>query len=269
MIVKNILLWTLIENNISYERRINWIFQSMHKVREGIMNVAEIRSKNTSNQTEEHKKQAELFRKKVENEWFSQSLARLQFGDRKEHKLFQEKEVKTGVFGNKTLAEAAGFTSDYDVDWESEGTEELTKEQISQLKEKYNMEDLTGEDYRNLLKELVNMKVLTQQEAEMQYLYKKMPPCTAMIMPDDGRFYGRDAASSSYLDRVRQEKASAEYVLSMIRQGKCQVAPPGALSSVYAFYMKEQEYNEKIERILWQLQGDSAGTEGILMNKES
>ncbi len=45
----------------------------------------------------------------------------------------------------------------------------------------------------------------------------------------------------------------------MIRQGKCQVAPPNALSSVYAFYMNELEYCEKIEGILRQIQADPAG----------
>lgn len=106
------------------------LIQSMHKVRRSIMNVTELRSTNTSVKTEECRRQAELFRKKVENEWFSQSLMRLQFGTRKEHKLFQEKEVKNGVFGTKTLAEAAGFHSDYDVDWQTEETGELTEEQI-------------------------------------------------------------------------------------------------------------------------------------------
>lgn len=234
------------------------MIQSMHKVKGSIMNVTELRSADTSARTEEQKKQAELFRKKVENEWRFQSLMRVQFGAKKKHKLFEEEEVKTGVFGNKTLAEAAGFTSEYDVGWASEGSGELTEEQIRQLKEKYNTEDMTKEDYRKLLEELVDMEVLSREEAEMQYLYKKMPPCTAMIIPDDGRFYGRDMASSC-LTQVQQETAAAEHVLSMIRQGKCQVAPPNALSSVYAFYMNELEYCEKIEGILRQIQADPAG----------
>lgn len=245
------------------------MLQSMHKVRENIMNVTELRSADTSAQTQESRKEAELFRKKVENEWRFQSLMRVQFGAKKEHKLFQEKEVKAGVFGNKTLAEAAGFTSDDDIDWETEETGELSKEQIQQLKEKYNVEDMTKENYRKLLQELVDMKVLSQENAKMQYLYKRTPPCTAMILPDDGRFYGRDIASSDYLTQVRQEKAAAEHVLSMIQQGKCQVAPPNALGSVYAFYKEELEYNEKIEGILRQLQTDSTETKDILMNKES
>lgn len=245
------------------------------------MNVTELRSADASARTEEQKKEAELFRKKVENEWRFQSLMRVQFGEKKKHKLFEEEEVKTGAFGNKTLAEAAGFTSDYDIGWASEGTGELTEEQIRQLQEKYDMGDMTKEDYRKLLDELVDMKVLSREEAEKQYLYKKMPPCTAMIIPDDGRFYERDITSSC-LTQVHQEKAAAEHVLSMIQQGKCQVAPPNALSSVYAFYKSELGYCEKIEGILRQLQTDSAGgvraagksadrqvTEGILMNKES
>ena len=137
-------------------------------------------------------------------------------------------------------------------------TERMLRERIRQLKEKYNTEDMTKEDYRKLLEELVDMEVLSREEAEMQYLYKKMPPCTAMIIPDDGRFYGRDMASSC-LSQVQQETAAAEHVLSMIRQGKCQVAPPNALSSVYAFYMNELEYCEKIEGILRQIQANPAG----------
>ena len=81
------------------------------------MNVAGLKNNDILTQTEDHKKQAELFRKKVESELFSQSLRRLQFGAKKEHTLFEKAETKSGVFGNKTLAEAAGFSSDYDVDW--------------------------------------------------------------------------------------------------------------------------------------------------------
>lgn len=149
------------------------MIQSVHKVRGSIMHVAELRSTNTQAKTEESRKKAESFRKEVESEWFSQSLRRVQFGSEKKHKLFEEKEVKTGVFGNKTLAEAAGFNSDYDVDWETEGTDKLTEEQIQELEGKYDLENMTEEDYRKLMRDLMNMKIIAQAEAERKCLYTK------------------------------------------------------------------------------------------------
>ncbi len=218
------------------------------------MNVAGLKNNDILTQTEDHKKQAELFRKKVESELFSQSLRRLQFGAKKEHILFEKAETKSGVFGNKTLAEAAGFSSDYDVDWECEGTGVLSQEQIRELKESYDVEDMMKEEYKDLLKRLADMKVLTDEEVKRQYI-RKIPPCTSMLIPDHGQSKGGDFTfSGNYLKQAQSETEYTEYVLSMIQQGKCQVSPPNALGSVYAFYQKELEYNKKIEGLLQQLQ---------------
>lgn len=241
----------------------------MQKVTGNIMNVAGLKHNDISAKTEEHKKEMELFRKKVESELFSQSLRRLKSGAKKEHTLFEKAETKSGVFGNKTLAEAAGFSSDYDVDWVCEGTGTLSQEQIRELKEKYNVEDMTKEEYEDLLKSLADMKALSDEEIKRQFICK-VPPCTAMIMPDYGYSYGRDITfSGNCLMQVQKETEYAEYVLSMIQQGKCQVSPPNALGSVYAFYKKEQEYNKKIEGLLQQLQRGTTKAEDVSKIMES
>ena len=50
------------------------MIRSMQKVTGNIMNVAGLKHNDISAKTEEHKKEMELFRKKVESELFSQSL---------------------------------------------------------------------------------------------------------------------------------------------------------------------------------------------------
>ena len=76
-----------------------------------------------------------------------------------------------------------------------------------------------------------------------------------MLIPDHGQSKGGDFTfSGNYLKQAQSETEYTEYVLSMIQQGKCQVSPPNALGSVYAFYQKELEYNKKIEGLLQQLQ---------------
>lgn len=79
--------------------------------------------------------EAALYQEEFERYLFFQNTGRVQRKTEKEHVLFQNEEQKTGVFSNKTLAEAAGFNLDYDIDWDSDGTGTLTEEQIQYLKE--------------------------------------------------------------------------------------------------------------------------------------
>lgn len=135
----------------------------------------------------------------------------------------------------------------------ADGTGTLTEEQISYLKEKYDVENLTEKEYYNLLEELSEMNILSGKEVETR-LARQEPPHTYMIMPAyEGGFIKDQDFGGNYLLKLQKEIDYTEFVLDMIRQGKCQAGPENALGAIRKFYEKEQEYNRKIEGIFKQL----------------
>ena len=200
--------------------------------------------------------EAELRKEEMERYLFFHNTGRFRAKPEDEHVLFQPEKKKTGVFSEKTLAEAAGYKPDYETDWESDGMGSLTEEQIQYLKEKYDVEDLAEADYYNLLAELTQMNVLSGKDVERQFV-RPLPPCTAIVSPgwkldEDEIFEG------NYLKKLKKELDETEVLLSMLKEGKCSVSPENALGAVRAFYEKEQEYHEKMAGIFRQLQrGDS------------
>lgn len=194
-----------------------------------------------------------LYKNELERYLFFQNAGRLRVKNEDEHVLFQTKKNKTGVFSEKTLAELAGYKLDHEIDWESDGTGALTENQIEDLKGKYNVEDLTETDYYNLLAELTEMNVLSGEDVKKQFV-RQMPPCMAMVTPAreikpdmDGIFSG------NYLERLKKELEETEFILSMLKAGKCSVSPENSLGAVRAFYEKELEYKKKMAEVFEQL----------------
>lgn len=203
----------------------------------------------------------------LERYLFFQTAGKRQTVTEKEHVLFEKEEPKTGIFSNKTLAEAAGFKLDSEIDWESEGTGTLTEEQIQYLKGKYNVEDMSQEDYYRLLTELSKMNVLSGDEVKSQFL-RQAPPCTSMITPVFESRFDRQSLAGNYLRKLQDETDYTEFILEMIRQGKCSVGPENALGAVRRFYEKQQEYNQKIGEILKQLKREDSNTDASYENRK-
>ncbi len=64
------------------------------------------------------RKEVELYKSELERYLFFQKGGKLRKNKAREHVLFEKEETdKTGVFSNKTLAEAAGFKLDPEMDW--------------------------------------------------------------------------------------------------------------------------------------------------------
>lgn len=57
----------------------------------------------------------------------------------------------------------------YGVNWEADGTSQLTEEQIEYLKGKYDIENMTKEEYYNLMTELTQMNAISGKDVKLQF----------------------------------------------------------------------------------------------------
>ncbi|GFI07614.1 hypothetical protein IMSAGC007_00056 [Lachnospiraceae bacterium] len=90
--------------------------------------------------------------------------------EKKRNKKYQLFKSDNGVFGDKTLEEMVNPTDNPKATWNSAQSKKLTKDQLRYLKENYNITDISNEDFCGILMELVDMQVLSREEAEKYLL---------------------------------------------------------------------------------------------------
>ncbi len=71
-----------------------------------------------------------------------------------------ESKKTSSDYYNETIDKLFGETSN-SVDWNADGTSTLTEQQIEELKSKYDVNNLSDEDYYNLIADLTNINVLS------------------------------------------------------------------------------------------------------------
>jgi len=69
-----------------------------------------------------------------------------------------------------------GIDTTKPINWYSKGDKELTAEQIAELKEKYNVKNLTRQDYYDLMSDLTQMEVLAGVDCARVHLAVAPPP---------------------------------------------------------------------------------------------
>lgn len=161
----------------------------------------------------------------------------------KKHTLFTS---ESGVFSDKTLAEVAAQCSAEALD--ASGT--LTEEQVADFQEKYDVENLSDEDYEQLLTELVEQNIISQQDKEKQFL--KSAPATVMIVAADTRAFTYEPDRNNRLEKLRKEMAECQAYIAAIENGRCSVHG-ASLWETKHFYEEEYAYTKKIADILEQL----------------
>lgn len=75
---------------------------------------------------------------------------------------------------SKTFLEILGIKLDKKINWNADGTSELTEDQIQYLREKYDVENMSKSDFYNLLAELSDMNVISHKDVENQFLRHTM-----------------------------------------------------------------------------------------------
>lgn len=73
------------------------------------------------------------------------------------------------------------------VNWDSTGDATLTTEQIAELRGKYNLNNLSSQDYYDLMVDLTNMNVISAEDIDSMFILKAPP--TACYVREDG-FHG-------------------------------------------------------------------------------
>ena len=153
------------------------------------------------------------------------------------------------MFSDKTLAEAAAQCSAETLD--APGT--LTEEQIADFREKYDVENLSDEDYEQLLTELVEQNIISQQDKMKQFL-KSAPPAAAhgLITAADDKFFSYASDRNNRLEKLQKEMAECQAYIAAIENGRCSVHG-ASLWETKHFYEEEYAYTKKIADILEQL----------------
>ena len=86
--------------------------------------------------------------------------------EKKNNKKYQLFRADNGVLGDKTLEELVNPSDNPKATWNSSESKKLTKDQARYLKEKYNITCLSNEEQSGLIMELIDMQVLSFEEAE-------------------------------------------------------------------------------------------------------
>lgn len=77
------------------------------------------------------------------------------------------------------------------INWHSKGDRELTAEQIAELKKKYDVENLSRQDYYDLMSDLTRMEVLSGEDCARVHLATAPPPGRYIAPPGYSTFGGR------------------------------------------------------------------------------
>lgn len=94
--------------------------------------------------------------------------------EKKKNKKYQLFKADNGVFGDKTLEEMANPTDNPKTTWNSAQSKKLTKDQLRFLKENYNITAPTNGDFTDILTALIDMQILSREEAE-ELLLRDIP----------------------------------------------------------------------------------------------
>lgn len=94
--------------------------------------------------------------------------------EEREHKKYRLFQSDNGVFGDKTLEEHVNPSKNPKAVWNGAESKKLTKDQIRYLKGKYNVADMSDEEFAGLIMELTDMKLLSAKEME-EVLIRKLP----------------------------------------------------------------------------------------------
>ncbi len=92
--------------------------------------------------------------------------------EKKKNKKYQLFKADNGVFGDKTLEELVNPSDNPKATWNSAESKKLTKDQLRHLKETYNITAPSNEDFCGILMELVDMQVLSREEAEKLLIHQ-------------------------------------------------------------------------------------------------
>ena len=127
---------------------------------------------------EEAKKLMENYRTVLVKEILYGNSNEQYWKEKKKNKKYQLFKADNGAFGDKTLEELVNPSDNPKATWNSSESKKLTKDQARYLKEKYHITCLSNEEQSGLITELIDMQILTWEEAQ-KFLLRQTPPGAA------------------------------------------------------------------------------------------
>lgn len=182
--------------------------------------------------------------------------------------LFNQNEMENILFSNRIVPSSSditcsktALTDDQDsalgimrilgvklrneVNWESDGTGQLTTLQIEDLKSRYNIWNLDINEYCNLLVELVNLNVLSSDDLVKQFVHE-LPP---EVLRDGGLVYSSSLPlvpeQDSIWNRILLKNESFDELLRAIDSRNTSFHESN-VNSVRRFYEKEKESSQRL-----------------------
>lgn len=101
------------------------------------------------------------------------------------------------------------ISKDQEIDWEANGDSRLTQEQADYLREKYDIENMSAQDYYNLMADLTNMNLISGQDVIRQHARPIIIGTTVSMVvkeEDPACFQGNilEQAASRYKNAIDQ-----------------------------------------------------------------
>ncbi len=168
-----------------------------------------------------------------------------------------EKTQETALTKNQeavsNILNAMGVELKDSINWNSDGSGKLTDEQIKDLKERYDVENLSQEEYYNLLTELVNLNVISGDDFEKEFV-KKVPPevaeCGGMLMaasPDDS-----EDEYKNYLEKFLKDRELIDYYLRALESRRSSVQESN-IEKMRKYYEEQKEHSMRLSDVFEQL----------------
>lgn len=140
------------------------------------------------------------------------------------------------------------------INWDSDGSGKLTDEQIRDLQERYDVTNLSRQEYYNLLTELVNLNVISGDDFEKQFIRQASPEVAEYgymliaAFPDNS-----ETAYRNYLKKFLKDAEMFEYYFRVIEEGKSSIHASNIIK-IQTYYNEEKKRCERFSTILKQIQ---------------
>ncbi len=152
------------------------------------------------------------------------------------------------------ILETFGVKLTNGINWNSDGSCELTEAQAKDLRERYDMEGLSTDEYYTLLVELVNLNVISGDDFEKQFIRHASPETAEygymLTAASPGHF---DTEGNDYLEKLLNDAEMYEYYIQALGSRKSSVHASN-ITKMSEYYKEEKACCEKLANILGQLQ---------------
>lgn len=152
---------------------------------------------------------------------------------------------------SKTFLEILGIKLDKKINWNADGTSELTEDQIQYLREKYDVENMSKSDFYNLLAELSGMNVISHKDVENQFL-RYVDPATEGIIAANEYSSQWMNSGNNYLSRFQNEERMYDYFIQALLDGRSSVQASDILRA-RSYYEEQKESSGRLARIFEKL----------------